>query len=51
MATLAHYRNNAINKRVYKSVAGEEARYVHVPAGELLYHDGTSPTACTWIGC
>jgi RHS repeat-associated protein len=49
-ALIANYRNNATNKRVYKGVTGDETRYVYGPSGELLYHDGASPTAYTWLG-
>jgi RHS repeat-associated protein len=49
-ASIADYRNNGVNKRVYKNVGGTQTRFVYGPSGELLYHDGPTPTAYAWLG-
>jgi RHS repeat-associated protein len=46
----AEYGSNAANKRVYKNVRGQETRFVYGPSGELLYHDGVTPTGYVWLG-
>jgi RHS repeat-associated protein len=49
-ASIADYRDNGVNKRVYKNVGGTQTRFVYGPSGELLYHDGATPTAYAWLG-
>jgi RHS repeat-associated protein len=49
-ATVAEYRSNALNQRVYKGAGGNATRYVYGPGGELLAEDGPTPTAYVWIG-
>ncbi|MFT3664492.1 RHS repeat-associated core domain-containing protein [Piscinibacter sp.] len=44
------YRNNALNQRVYRGVAGTGTAYGYGPGGELLYEVGPNTTAYVWIG-
>ncbi|NGY04308.1 RHS repeat-associated core domain-containing protein [Solimonas terrae] len=47
---IGDYRNNALNQRVYKNVTGVgNKRFVYGPSGELLYENGSTPTAYVWI--
>jgi RHS repeat-associated protein len=48
--TVADYRSNALNQRVYKGAAGNATRYVYGPGGEMLAEDGPTPTAYVWLG-
>ena len=44
------YRNNALNQRAYRGVAGTGTGYAYGPQGEMIYEVGPQNTSYVWVG-